>query len=139
MSSIDNLLKILRGSVDRLEKEWDALAAEKAMLTRRLKSYSQGTTRGELLDGTPEGTEIAYYCDGVFTRLGVPDSDDHNCDAMGCGQNHVIQRVKVAAVESLADDALKCAEVLVGSLNYAVGTSEEDAARRVISVLGEKK
>ena len=82
---------------DRLRSERDALAAEKALLTRRLKSYSQGTTRGEILDGTPDGTEIAYYRDGVFTRIGTPTSDDesHNCDAMGCGQNHVIQRVKV--------------------------------------------
>lgn len=100
---------------DRLRSERDALAAEKALLTRRLKSYSQGTTRGEILDGTPDGTEIAYYRDGVFTRIGTPTSDDesHNCDAMGCGQNHVVQRVNVAALEATAEDARTCAEYCV--------------------------
>lgn len=53
-----------------------------------------------LLEGTPPGTRVAYVtAEGQqVVVLGQPAADDatHNCDAMGCGQDHVLQRLQVA-------------------------------------------
>ena len=56
-------------------------------------------------DGTPEGFECVarftvgsiYVGKGQVVVLGMPKSDDesHNCDAMGCGQDHVVYRARI--------------------------------------------
>jgi hypothetical protein len=45
-------------------------------------------------------TEVWSRSDGTVVLLGIPDHEDaeelaHNCDANGCGQDHVLWRGRV--------------------------------------------
>ena len=62
-----------------------------ASLRRWMKSQRRA-------DDCPAGYEpVQAYTNGKeIVVIGQPEHDDHNCDAMGCGQNHVIARIALA-------------------------------------------
>jgi len=57
------------------------------------------------LNWIPEGARRveAYVMDGRLIVLGIPFGDEHNCDAMGCRQAHVIHRIKLSEIKEDVD------------------------------------
>ena len=51
-------------------------------------------TQVELPDDAPQGATAAFANPSTLVIVGQPDHDDeaHNCDAMGCRQDHVLER-----------------------------------------------
>ncbi len=94
--------------------EEEALAVTVELLSRVMPECAPAKIRPA--DPGPMGAIAlaAYYWRGHVVVLGVPrddvpeDSPDaHNCDAMGCGQRHVIARVAVDAATSAVLSAVE--------------------------------
>ena len=57
----------------------------------------------------PQGAEMAFANTTTLVIVGRPnpDDEDHNCDAMGCRQNHVLERRLLAEpVRPMSPDRL---------------------------------
>ena len=48
----------------------------------------------QLPTDAPDGAEMAFANTSTLVIVGRPnpDDEDHNCDMMGCRQNHVLER-----------------------------------------------
>ena len=56
----------------------------------------------------PHGAEMAFASAEMLVIVGRPGPDDeeHNCDAMGCRQDHVLERRLLSGVRPQSPDRL---------------------------------
>lgn len=55
-------------------------------------------TQVELPDDAPQGATAAFANPSTLVIVGQPDHDEaHNCDAMGCRRDHVLERRQINA------------------------------------------
>lgn len=98
--SHDEALTQMHEAVIRAEQQRDAAVqrADEAEAQRlRVERAAIRDLQREYLERVPEGTRLCYFDEkrGTVVVLGEPAGDDHDCDAMGCGREHVIARHRV--------------------------------------------
>jgi hypothetical protein len=67
-----------------------------------------GYAPAQLPADAPSGARMAFASAETLVIVGRPDPDDdeHNCDAMGCRQDHVLERRQISPVRPQPPDRL---------------------------------
>jgi hypothetical protein len=88
-------IQIIEEDRKRLKMENDRLTAELAEANGKLRNTGMWLVPPNDVDFLG----FAYVSGGQVVVTGSPDPDDesHNCDAMGCGQSHVVFRAAIDA------------------------------------------
>ena len=93
--------KRLDAAVIRIEE------LEEQLLAVRRRAVSE--LQREFLERTPAGTRWCYLTpDRVLFVTGSPDEEGHNCDAMGCGQEHVVEQIKLEQLKPAPAEDRRC-------------------------------
>jgi hypothetical protein len=98
LADAESELSTLRARVAELEAKLAAAQQDSAKIRR----VAIRDLQRDHLDRAPEGTLLCYWTPSSRTVVvtGAPAGDEHNCDAMGCGQEHVVERIDIGALET---------------------------------------